>query len=118
MTYLKNQKMKKIILFTFLVIFSLGAFAITPDLKSKSDNNAVPAKKENKMSEKEISRLTKRAEYVNGVNMSPQTVIVQEGHRNRRGHDGMNGDYRRHSSVVFVGGGAAILLILLIILLV
>jgi hypothetical protein len=49
--------------------------------------------------------------------MSPQTVIVQEGHRNRRGHDGMNGDYRRHSSVVFVGGGAALLIILLIILL-
>lgn len=110
--------MKKIILFAFLVIFSLGAFAITPDLKSKSENSAVPDKKENKMSEEEINSLTKRAEGVRVMDKSKQTVVVQEGRRSRRGHDGMNRDNRRHGGIVFVGGGAVLLLIILIIILV
>jgi len=112
--------MKKIMLFALFVIFSLGAFSITPDLKSKSENTVVPVKKEYRMSDEEINNLTKRSEEFRGLDKSQQTVVVQEEHgrRNRRGHDGMYRDNPRHSSsVVFVGGGAALLLILLIILL-
>jgi hypothetical protein len=109
--------MKKIILFAFLVIFSLGALAITPDLKSKSENPAVPDKKENKMSAEEINSLTKRVEEIRAVDKSKQTVIVQDGHRTRRGHDGMNRDNRRHGGVVFIGGGSVLLLIILLIIL-
>jgi hypothetical protein len=110
--------MKKIILFAFLVIFSLGAFAITPDSKSKSENLAVPDKKENKLSEEEISSLTKRAAIMRDVSKSSQTVIVHEGRGGRRYHDGMNGDHRGHGGVIFIGGGSVLLLVILIIILV
>jgi hypothetical protein len=112
--------MKKIMLLAIFVIFSLCAYSITPGSKSKSEDPAVPVKKEYKMSDEEVNNLTKRAEGFSSLDKSQQTVIIQEGqgHRNRRGHEGMNRDNRRHSSVVFVGGGAAILIIILIILLV
>ena len=110
--------MKKIILFAFLVIFSLGAFAITPDSKSKSENPAGPDRKENKMSEEEISSLTKRTVLMRDMSKSGQTVIVHEQRGGRRYHDGMNGDYHRHGGVIFVGGGSVLLLIILIIILV
>lgn len=110
--------MKKFILFAFLVIFSLCAVAITPDSKSKSENPAIPDKRENKMSEEETNSLTKRVEEITNMDNSKQTVVVQEGRRPRRGHGGMDRGNHRHSSVIFVGGGAVILLVILIILLV
>jgi hypothetical protein len=112
--------MKKIMLFALFVIFSLGAFSITPDSKSKSENPAIPVKKEYKMSDEEINRLTKRDEVFPGMDKSPQTVIVQEGqgHRNRGRHNGMYRDNPRHGSVVFVGGGAVLVLVILLIVLV
>jgi hypothetical protein len=110
--------MKKFILFTFLAIFSLCAFAITPDSKSKSENPAVPDKKENKMSENEINSLTKRVEEIRDMDKMKQTVVVTEGHRSRGGHNGMHRDNRRNGSVVFIGGGGLLLLIILLIILV
>ena len=113
--------MKKIMLFALFVVFSLCAFSITPDSKSKSENPAVPVKQEYKMSDEEINNLTKRGEEFRGLDKSQQTVVVQEDHgrRNRRGHDGMYRDNPRHnSSVVFVGGGAVLVLIILLIILV
>jgi hypothetical protein len=111
------MKMKKIILCAFLVFFSLGAFATTQDLKSKSENPAVPANKENKMSEEETNSLTNRVEKIRGTDNSKQVVVVQEGRRSRRGHDDMNGYHRGHGGIIFIGGGSVLLLILLIILL-
>jgi hypothetical protein len=110
--------MKKIILFAFLVIFSLGAFAITPDSKSKSENPAVPDKKENKLSEEEISSLTKRAALMRDMSKSGQTVIVHEQRSGRRYHDGMNRDYHRHGGVYFIGGGSVVLIVILVIILI
>jgi hypothetical protein len=118
MNLLKIKKMKKIILFAFLVIFSLCAFAITPDSKSKSENPAIPEKKENKMSEEEINSLTRSAEKISEMDKSQQGIVVQEGRRTRRGHQGMNGDHRRNGTVVFVGGASTLLLIILIIILI
>jgi len=109
--------MKKFILFAFLVIFSLCAFAGTPDSKSKSDNPAFPDKKENKMSENELNSLRKPPEEIRDRNNSPQTIVVREG-RNGRRNRGMNRDNRRHGNTVFVGGGALLLVIILIIILV
>jgi len=105
--------MKKVILFAFLAIFSLCAFAITPDSKSKSENAVSPDKKENKMSEEEVNSLTKRVEATGNLN-NKQTVVVQEDHRNGRGHHREN---RRNGGVIFLGGGGVLLLVILIILL-
>jgi hypothetical protein len=106
--------MKKTILFAFLVIFSLSAFAVRPDSESKS-KSSVTDKKENKLSEEEISRLNGRGEEVRTLDNSKPTVIVQEGRRGRRGHEGMNRGNRRNNGVVFVGSGAALILIIILI---
>jgi hypothetical protein len=107
--------MKKTILFAFLVIFSLSAFAGRPDSEDKSKSSVVPDKKENKLSEEEINRLNGRGEEVRYLDNSKQTVIVQEGRRGRRGHGGMNRGNRRNNGVVFVGSGAALILIIILI---
>lgn len=109
--------MKKIILFAFLVFFSLGAFVSAQDLKSQSENPAIPANKENRLSGEETNNLSKRAEEIRGEDKSKQVVVVQEGHRSRRGHD-MEGNRRMHGGVYFIGGGSVLLLIVLIIILV
>jgi len=83
--------MKKTILFAFLVIFSLSAFAGRPDSESKS-KSSVPDKLEFKLSEEEMSRLNGRGDEVRTLDNSKQTVIVQEGRRGRRGNEGMTGE--------------------------
>jgi|ERR1035437_264950 hypothetical protein len=108
--------MKKIILFVFLTIFSVCAFAITPDSKSISEKNAIPANQENKMSDQEINNLTKHASEIGDMNKSSQTIIVQDEHR--RGHDGQGRENHRRGGVVYIGGAGLILLIILIIVLV
>ena len=109
--------MKKIILFVFLTIFSVCAFAITPDSKSISEKNAIPVNQENKMSDQEISNLTKHASEIGDMNKSSQTIIVQDEHR-RRGHDGEGRENHRRGGAIYIGGAGLILLIILIIVLV
>ena len=109
--------MKKIILIASLVIFSLGAFAITPDSKSNSENPAAPDKKETKLSEEAINNLTKRVEETLDMSKTKQTLVVQEGHRSGRGH-GENRGNHRNGGVIYIGGGALLLIIILIIILV
>ncbi len=114
--------MKKTITIVFLMIFSLSAstaFATKSDPKSKSENPAIPDKTENKLSEEELNRLTKRSEEIRDMDKSKQTVeIGQPRHRTRRDHNGVNRDNRRHSGYVYVGAGTLILIIILVILLV
>jgi len=116
MKLFKNHKMKKIILFTFAVIFSLGAFAITPGSKSSSENPGIPYKKENKMSAEEANRLTKRTEELKNIDNSQQVVVVSESHGSRRGHEGMNRENRRSGGVIYLGGGGLLLLIIILII--
>ena len=108
--------MKKIILFVFLVIFSLSVFSISAYSQSQSENPALPANKENRMSDEETNNFTKRNEEIRSADNSKQVVVVQEGHRSGRGHD-MEGNHRRHGGIIFIGGGSLLLLIILIIIL-
>ena len=108
--------MKKFILFVVMVIFSLGVFSISAYSQSQSENSAVPANKEIKISGEETNNLTKRVEEIRGEDKSKQVVVVQEGRRSRRDHDDMHGYHRGHG-VIFIGGGSLLLLIILIIIL-
>jgi hypothetical protein len=114
--------MKKIMLFALMVIFPLCAFSITPDSNPKSENPAVPVKREYKMSDEEINNLAKRAEVIPGLDKSQQTYIVREkkqkGHGNKRDREAPNRDNQRHRRAVFIGGGAALLLFFMIIIIV
>jgi hypothetical protein len=108
--------MKKVILIGFLVIFSLSAFAINHDSKSKSENPAVPDKKENKMSDEEISRLTRRVEELR--NMDKANLTVKEKRELKKELKGIKKNVRRNGGVVYIGSGTLILIIILVILLV
>jgi hypothetical protein len=109
--------MKKIILFACIMILSLSAgtvFANTPDSKTSSDNNAVPDKKEVRLSGEELNRLTKRDGEIR--TMDTKITTAQEGHRGRREHMVIEGGHRRSGGVVFIGGGTVLLIILIILL--
>jgi hypothetical protein len=111
--------MKKIILFTFLVIFTLSAstaFASKADPKSASDNLAVPNKTENKLSEEELSRLNKRAEEIR--DMDKTNLTGKEKRELKKEVKGIKENVRRDGGVYYIGGGTLLLIIILIILLV
>jgi len=118
-TNLKNQKMKKSILFAFLFIFSMGAstvFAANSDPNSAKDNLVVPAKTENKLSEEEMSRLTKRVEEIR--DMDKTNMTVKEKRELKKELKGIKDNVRRNGGVVYISAGTLILIIILVILLV
>jgi hypothetical protein len=111
--------MKKIILFVFLFIFSLGAstaIAVNSGPNSANDNLAVPDKKENKLSEEEMSRLTKRVEEIR--DMDKTTMTVKEKRELKKELKGIKENVRRDGGVVYISAGTLILIIILVILLV
>jgi len=108
--------MKKIVLFAFLVIFSLSAFATIPDTKSKSENAAIPDSTENKMSDEEISRLNRRVEEIR--DMDKTNLTVKEKRELKKELKGIKENVRRGGGTIVIGTGTLILIILLVILLV
>jgi hypothetical protein len=115
----KNMKMKKIILFILIMTFSIGAstaFASKSDPKKDSDNLAVPNKTENKLSEEELSRLTRRVEEIR--DMDKTNMTIKEKRAIKKELKGIKKNVRRSGSVVYIGTGTLILIILLVILLV
>lgn len=111
--------MKKSILFVFIMIMSLGAstvFAARTDPKSSSDKLAVPGKTENKLSEEELSRLTKRVEEIR--DMDKTTMTGKEKRELRKELKGIKENVRRNDGTVVIGVTTLILIIILVILLV
>lgn len=111
--------MKKIILFVFLFIFSLGAstaIAGNSDPKTAKDNIGIPDKKENKLSDEEISRLTKRVEEIR--DMDKTNMTVKERRELKKELKGIKENVRNDGGVVYIGAGTLILIIILVILLV
>ncbi len=111
--------MKKTILFIFIMILSLTAttaFASNSDKKSESDNLAVPAKTENKLSAEEMSRLTKRVEEIRDMDKS--NMSGTEKREMKKELKSIKENVRRNGSVVYIGTGTLILIIILVILLV
>jgi hypothetical protein len=110
--------MKKIILFTFLIIFSLSAstaFAAKSDTKTAPDKPAIPAKTENKMSEEELSRLTKRVEEIR--DMDKTNMTVKEKRELKKEAKSIRENVKKDGGYIYIGGGTLLLIILLIILL-
>ena len=110
--------MKKIMFFLFVTIFSLSAstaFAVNFDNKSSSDKPAAPDKKENKLSEEELSRLTKRAEEIRDMDKTNMTVIEKRELKKELKTTQVY-ESRHHGRYVYVGGGLLLLIILIILL--
>lgn len=111
--------MKKSILFVLIMIFSLSAstaFATKADPNTNPDNLAVPGKTENKLSEEELSRLTRRVEEIRDMDKTDMTG--KEKRELRKELKGIKENVRKADGVVYIGAGTLILIIILVILLV
>lgn len=106
--------MKKTIFIALLMIFSLSASTAFAG-KSKVKSNA-PVATENKLSEEEVARLTKRVEEIRDMDKSDMTVT--EKRELRKEMKGIKENVRRNSDGYIYIGTGTLLLILIIILLV
>jgi hypothetical protein len=110
--------MKRTIFFGILMIFMMSAsvaFAGKTDLKSASDNTAATVKTENKLSEEEMSRLTKRVEEIRAMDKSEMTSV--EKRELRKELRGIKENVKKDGSVVYISGSVLLLIIILIIIL-
>jgi hypothetical protein len=109
--------MKKAILITFIMIFTLSAstvFANKPDSKSASEKTAVPIKSENKLSEEEMSRLTKRVEEIRDMDKTNMTGT--EKREMRKELKSIKENVKRSGGYIYIGGSTLLLIILILIL--
>lgn len=111
--------MKKIILFVIVMIFTLTspmAFAGNNDVNSGPKKTAVPIKTENKLSEAELNRLTKRVEEIRDMDKSGMNS--NERKELRKELKEIKKNVKKGRGVIYISGAALILIIILIILLV
>lgn len=107
--------MKKFILFAFTVLFTLSAstaFAARADRSTLPDNAVAPDKTENKLSEEEIIRLTRRVEEIR--DMDKTSMAAKEKRELRKELKTIKKDI---GGTVYIGAGTLILIIILAILL-
>lgn len=111
--------MKKLLFFVIVMIFTMSAtmaFAVNNDLKSDGGKPAVPAKTENKLSEAEINRLSKRVEEIRDMDKSEMNA--SERSELRKELKEIKKNVKNSGGTIYIGGATLILLIILIILLV
>jgi peptidoglycan hydrolase CwlO-like protein len=111
--------MKKSIFFAIVMIFTMSAtmaFAGNKDLKPDAEKSAVPVKTENKLSEEEISRLTKRVEEIRDMDKSE--LNAKDRKELRKELKEIKENVKKNSGTVVISGLALVLIIILVILLV
>lgn len=111
--------MKKNLFIGFLILFLLSAtaFAGLTDPKKDSEKRAVPTNRENKLSDEELSRLSKRAPIDNLDKTNFANKEMSDSKKNLKESKQVVVS-NRHGNYIWFGGGALILLIILIIILV
>jgi len=111
--------MKKNLLLGFLILFVLSttAFAGLNDLKKESEKPAVTSPRENKLSDEESSRLSRRAEI---DNLSKSNIVNKENSestKNLKASKQVIVEGRHHGGYFIYGGGTLLLIIILILIL-
>lgn len=111
--------MKKTLFFAIAMIFAMSsttAFAGNKELKTDSENPAVPVKTENTLTEAEMSRYTKRVEEIRSMDKSE--MAAKERMELRKELKEIKKNVKKAGGTIYIGGATLILLIILIILLV
>ncbi|WP_319478824.1 hypothetical protein [uncultured Draconibacterium sp.] len=111
--------MKKAIFFVIVMILAMSsamAFASPKDVKTDAEKSAVPVKTENKLSEAEITRLTKRVEEIRDLDKSEMNT--KERKELRKELKEIKKNVKNSGGTVVISGAALVLIIILIILLV
>lgn len=103
--------MKKIIFLAFIIVFTLSA-SISFAGTVKADKSAVNDKKENKLSDEEISRLTKRVEEIRDMDKSE--LSSKEKKELKKELKTIKKDI---GGTVYIGAGTLLVIVLLAILL-
>lgn len=110
--------MKKNLLSGFLILFLLSttAFAAFADTKKESDKPAIANTRENKLSEEELSRLSKRAETDNLSTSNLSENEMNSSKKLKAANQDIVVGHRHHG--YYIGGLALVLIVILIIVLV
>lgn len=106
--------MRTKLFFTLLMIFALSAPA-SFGTNSQLKNLAASDKTENKLSEEEVSRLTKRVEEIRDMDKSNLTVTEKRELRTELKTTKEN--VRKNGGYIYISAGTIIIILLLIILL-
>ncbi|MCX6253651.1 MAG: hypothetical protein NTV31_04150 [Bacteroidia bacterium] len=108
--------MKKHLLLGFLVLFLLSttAFAGLTDPKKESEKPAFSNPRENKLSDEELSRLSKRAEI---DNLSISNNSNKDKNDLKKNLNATKRVSNRHGGYIWISGGGLLLLIILLIIL-
>jgi hypothetical protein len=110
--------MKKTIIMVYLMILSLGvstAFAAGNDKKDRKDEAAIPGKTENKLSEAELARMTKRVEEIRDMDKSDLTA--KEKKEVKKELRAIKENVKAAGGYIYIGAGTLLVIILLVILL-
>jgi len=106
--------MKKTLFVVLFMIFSMSASFVLAG-KSVSDKSAIPVKKENKMTEEEMSRMINRVEEIRNMDKTNLSVIQKRELKNEL--KTMKERVRRGGGVIYISAGALIIIIILLIIL-
>ena len=110
---------EKTIFFVIVAIFTLStmmASASKADKNSETEKPAIPVKTENKLSDAEIDRITKRVEEIRKMDKSDLTV--EEKSELKSELKTMKENVKKAGGTIYIGGATLILIIILVILLV
>jgi len=110
--------MKKNLLLSFLVLFVLNTltFAATSDPKSGSDKPLSRDLKENKLSDEEMSRMSKRAETNNLSGTDLANKEISNAKNNLKPPAQVYVGSRHHRGYYYGGAGLLLVIILIIVL--
>jgi IMP dehydrogenase/GMP reductase len=111
--------MKKIIFFVIVAIFTMSAtmaFASKSDRNSEAGKSAVPVKTENKLSDEEVERITKRVEEIRKMDKSDLTSAEKSELKSEL--KAMKENVKKAGGTIYIGGATLLLIIILILLLV
>jgi hypothetical protein len=110
--------MKKNLLLSFLVLFVLNTitFAATSDPKSGSDKPISRDLKENKLSDEEMSRLSRRAETNNLTSSNLSDKEINDSKNNLKPPAQVYVGTRHHHGYYYGGAGLLLVIILIIVL--
>ncbi len=110
--------MKRTIFFVILMIFALSStitFANKPDSNSEAEKSAVSLKTENKLTDKEIEKITERVDEIRKMDKSDLTG--EEKNELKKELREIKKDMKKSNGTIYIGGTTLILIIILIILL-
>jgi hypothetical protein len=112
--------MKKNLFFGFLILFvlSTSAFAGMSDPKKESEKPAATSPKENRLSDEEVSRLTRRAEIDNLSRVNVTNKENSSTSNNLKASKQVIVESGRHHHGYFLYGGGGLLLIIIVIILI